>query len=84
VRSGAELVELIRNSLSTNAYFNQAGFLGSAKRKPVCLILDEIDGAFGGGSDQTKGINLVADFIKKCMKVSDEKKIKKVEKDEES
>ena len=26
VRSGAELIELIRNSLSTNAYFGKSGF----------------------------------------------------------
>jgi hypothetical protein len=47
MRSGDQLVELIRNSLSTNAYFGKGGY--QAKAKPVCLIIDELDGAFGGG-----------------------------------
>jgi hypothetical protein len=54
MRSGDQLVELIRNSLSTNAYFGKGGY--QAKAKPVCLIIDELDGAFGGGGYQNEGI----------------------------
>jgi chromosome transmission fidelity protein 18 len=48
LRTGDQLVELVRNSLSTNAHFTKAGFQANAK--PVCLIIDELDGAFGGGA----------------------------------
>ena len=44
-------------------------------RKPVCLIVDEMDGALGGGSDINKGIGQVADYIQKAIKaLSDQKK----------
>ena len=51
VRTGDQLVALIKNSLSTNAHFTKTGAAQSTKPKPVCLILDEIDGALGGGPD---------------------------------
>ena len=51
VRTGTELIEKIKDSLSTNAHFTKTGFAGSSKKQPVCLILDEIDGALGGGAD---------------------------------
>ena len=51
VRTGDQLVGLIKNSLTTNAHFSKTGFVNAAKKKPVCLILDEIDGALGGGAD---------------------------------
>jgi hypothetical protein len=42
--------------------------------QPTCLILDEIDGAFGG--EQTdKGLKMVADYLQKCIKAAP--KIKK-------
>jgi hypothetical protein len=37
--------------------------------KPTCLILDEVDGALGGAEgDQSRGLQMVADFITKCIK----------------
>ena len=56
-RNGEELVNEIKNAITTNAHFNRAGFSneknknGDEGKKPVCLILDEIDGALGGGND---------------------------------
>ena len=66
-RSPDDLILEIRNAITTNAHFDKSGFMQAKKdanqsdaKKPVCLILDEIDGALGGGSDQSKGMNLVA------------------------
>ena len=56
-RNGEELVNEIKNAITTNAHFNRTGFSndknknGDEGKKPVCLILDEIDGALGGGND---------------------------------
>lgn len=37
--------------------------------KPTCLILDEVDGALGGiEGDQARGLQMVADFISRCIK----------------
>ena len=71
-RNGQELVEEIKNAITTNAHFNRTGFSEAPEsKKPVCLILDEIDGALGGGSDMSKGLGFVADFLKKCMSETD-------------
>jgi len=51
VRSGVELVDLIKNSLQMNSHFET----NVDSKKPVCLILDEIDGALGGGGSSTDG-----------------------------
>ena len=69
-RNGEELINEIKNAMTTNAHFNRSGFdkSDSDQKKPVCLILDEIDGALGGGPDQNKGMGLVADFLKKCIR----------------
>ncbi len=40
VRSGTELVSIIKNALEMNAIDQQG--------KQTCLILDEVDGALGG------------------------------------
>ena len=68
LRNGDQLVEQLRNSLSTNAYFGKGGYQATAK--PVCLIIDELDGAFGGGAYQTEGMAQVATFIQKCLKAN--------------
>ena len=72
VRTGTQLVEKIKNSLSTNAHFNKEGYSREQSKKPVCLILDEIDGALGGGADsndgQMAGLKQVADFLQKSIK----------------
>jgi len=79
-RNGEELVNEIKNAITTNAHFNKTGFAKSKMqdetdaKKPICLILDEIDGALGGGSDQSRGMNFVADFLKKCIRENDQAK----------
>lgn len=47
------------------------------KQKPTCLILDEIDGALGGEGEMASGMSLVADFLKKALKKSQQKKKEK-------
>ena len=68
-RGAEELINEIKNAITTNAHFNKAGYDKKAEKdaqgkKPVCLILDEIDGALGGGADQNRGMGLVAEFLK--------------------
>ena len=43
--------------------------------KPICLIVDEVDGAIGSGSnnDSTKGIGLIVEYLKKCINYSQQK-----------
>ena len=53
-RSGYALTDEIKNAITTNAHFNKSGYSfakskNDDSKKPVCLILDEIDGALGGG-----------------------------------
>jgi chromosome transmission fidelity protein 18 len=49
VRSGADLVAIIKNALEMNSIDQQG--------KPTCLILDEVDGALGGAEgDQARGL----------------------------
>ena len=67
LKNGEDMVEMVRNSLSTNSHFGKLGF--EQKPKPVCLIIDELDGAFGGGAYQADGISKVAAFIQKCLKM---------------
>lgn len=47
-----------------NSYFDS-----EEGKKPVCLIVDEVDGAIGGGTDQDnlKGIKKIVDYLKKCI-----------------
>ena len=81
-RSGFELVDEIKNAITTNAHFNKTGFSYDKNKvdggkKPVCLILDEIDGALGGGQDASKGLYFVSEFLKRCIKEHDNKKNQK-------
>lgn len=60
MRSGTELVSIIKNALEMNTI---------DQGKPTCLILDEVDGALGGiEGDQARGLQMVADFISRCIK----------------
>ena len=50
-----------------NSHFEKSVNKQDAK-KPVCLILDEIDGALGGGGSsandgQLRGLKMVADYL---------------------
>lgn len=55
-RTGDKILERIKNSTEMNSYFGRDN--NEDVRKPVCLIIDEVDGALGNGdkSDNAKGI----------------------------
>ena len=63
-RTGDAILNKIKNSISMNSYFDS-----EEGKKPVCLIVDEVDGAIGGGTDQDnlKGIKKIVDYLKKCI-----------------
>lgn len=42
-RSPADLIDAMKNALSSNSHFS------GGSSKPVCLIVDEVDGAVNGG-----------------------------------
>lgn len=78
VRSGSDLQQIIKNALEMNE-LNQAG------NKPTCLIVDEVDGALGGGDgDQARGLKQVADFLQKCIRASKTQKKKSETSDDNS
>ena len=43
--------------------------------KPICLIVDEVDGAIGSGSsnDSSKGVGLIVEYLKKCINYTQQK-----------
>jgi len=55
VRSADDLIEVIKQAITTNSHFGK-------EKKPVCLIIDEVDGAVSGGLGFTK----VCEFLKQC------------------
>lgn len=76
------MVDLIKNSLTMNSHFEKTKLVvkeGESAKPPVCLILDEIDGALGGstsfgsggGGEQARGLKLVADYLEKAIKAAE-------------
>lgn len=58
MRSPAQLLDQIKNGLTNNSHYG-------AEEKPVCIIVDEVDGALQGGIGG--GFSHVTDFLKKCI-----------------
>ena len=95
-RSGVELIDEIKNAITTNAHFDKAGFLGGVKgqrdgtedgvatTKPICLILDDMDDALAGNTDRSNGLPFVASFLKKCISTNDRKKNQQIKLDNAS
>jgi hypothetical protein len=48
----------MKNGLTNNSHYG-------SEEKPVCLIVDEVDGALAGGVGA--GFNVITDFLKKCI-----------------
>lgn len=79
-RSGERLLEKIKNATQMNSCFK-----ANQPDKPVCLIIDEVDGALGNGEkqDRSKGIGLVVEYLKKCINYTAKKaKSKEMEEDD--
>ena len=58
IRSPAQLLDLMKNGLTNNSHYG-------SEEKPVCLIVDEVDGALQGGLGG--GFSHITDFLKKCI-----------------
>lgn len=56
-RSAGDLINAIKNALQQDSHFTKSG------TKPVCLIVDEVDGAVSGGI----GFHRVAEFLRNCI-----------------
>ena len=64
----------MKNAFTSNSHF------GKGESKPVCLIVDEVDGAVSGGINA--GFGKVAEFLKKCINKTQNSKATNVENDE--
>lgn len=88
-RTGEQILNKIKSAISQDDFFTknkQANpFIKSDQtqtKKPVCLIVDEVDGALGSSLDSTKGIGQIVEYLKKCINYS-LTKTKDVSKDDE-
>ena len=88
-RTGEQILNKIKSAISQDDFFTknkQANpFIKGDQpqtKKPVCLIVDEVDGALGSSLDSTKGIGQIVEYLKKCISYS-LTKTKEVSKDDE-
>ena len=59
-------MELIKTALTVDSHFGKLEEGDrKAENKPVCLIVDEIDGALAGGLNS--GFNKITDFFHQCI-----------------
>ena len=67
-RTGTKILDKIKTAISSNDYFtvNKLKKDDATAAKPVCLIVDEVDGALGSSLDGTKGISQIVEYLKKC------------------
>ena len=67
-RTGTKILDKIKTAISSNDYFtvNKLKSDAGAVGKPLCLIVDEVDGALGSSLDGTKGIGQIVNYLKKC------------------
>ena len=73
--TGLQILNKIKTSISSDDYFTAKRSLTSKEEstsKPVCLIVDEVDGALGSSFEgaNSKGISQIADYLKKCIELS--------------
>lgn len=65
VRSPVQLLQLIKTALTVDYHFGRKTAGEQGAEQPVCLIVDEVDGALAGSMNS--GFNIVTDFLKKCI-----------------
>lgn len=71
MRSPAALIQAMKNAMTQDAHFGEEGL--RQKQKPVLLIVDEVDGALGGGGDGSgAGFKQVCDHLQKCIESSNQ------------
>ena len=73
-RTGQSILNKIKSAISQDDFFTQnkqknpfAKTDEVPVKKPVCLIVDEVDGALGSSLDNTKGVGQIVDYLKKCI-----------------
>jgi chromosome transmission fidelity protein 18 len=73
-RTGTQILDKIKSAISSDDFFSQnkrkipfSKNEESPNKKPVCLIVDEVDGALGSSLDSSKGVGLIVDYLKKCI-----------------
>eukprot|EP00347_Sterkiella_histriomuscorum_P000515 403375550 len=90
-RTGDRLLEKIKSATQMNSHFSKAapspvnGGNQDDKQKPVCLIVDEVDGAVGSGGslDGQKGVGKIVEYLKKCINYSENLAKKRNQADED-
>lgn len=83
-RTGSQILNKIKNAISSDDYFTSKTPLqkklgleqGTSKGKPVCLIIDEVDGALSTSFDgaNSRGIAQIVEYLKKCIKCQSQTK----------
>lgn len=73
-RTGDQILNKIKSAISSDDHFTQKVTRpGQIERegsgKPVCLIVDEVDGALGSSFEgsNSRGISKIVDYLKKCI-----------------
>jgi hypothetical protein len=76
-RTGVSILNKIKSAISQDDFFSKNNqknpFISQDKlpiKKPVCLIVDEVDGALGSTLDNSKGIGQIVEYLKKCINYS--------------
>ena len=67
-RTGTKILDKIKSAISQNDHFTIKKFQGDSRQaKPVCLIVDEVDGALGSSLEGNRGITQIVQYLKKCI-----------------
>jgi chromosome transmission fidelity protein 18 len=66
-RTGNQILNRVKTAISRDNHFTNKD--ESTKKRPVCLIVDEVDGALGSTFDgeSSKGIGQIVEYLKKCI-----------------
>lgn len=66
-RTGNQILNRVKTAISRDNHFINKD--SNLKAKPVCLIVDEVDGALGStfDGDSSKGVASIVDYLKKCI-----------------
>ena len=77
-RTGQQILNKIKNAISSDDYFTSGKVGKQSAGKPVCLIVDEVDGALGSSFEgaNSKGISQIVEYLKKCIRYTADKAAK--------
>lgn len=79
-RTGNQILNKIKSAISQDDFFTQSKQSNvmnkndaQKSKKPVCLIVDEVDGALGSSLDNSKGVSQIVEYLKKCINYTSQK-----------